>query len=709
MIPLRHTGAPCLAVLLLVQWQVASSAQETEVTAAGYTNAQSVEGRTAYRKYCADCHGATLEGAEVAPALVGTRFDYSWRGKRAGTLAFHVRRMPPESITQPGSLSDDTYTNILAFILRSNGVEPGDVELPCDIDALGHLTIPKTPGMDHDPFIPVTKTEKQIALLENLPPVTDEMLLHPSPDDWIHWGGTFDMHNFSRLTQINKDNVSGLKPAWRVRLRDGRNNPAPLVHRGVMFVYAVPDTLVAMDATNGDVLWRYAHESDARVNNHMGVALHDDHVYVPTSDMHVVALQAKTGKVIWEHAIAREHPSFELRSAPLVVKDKVIQAVMGIHGPKGGFVVGLDINTGDEVWRFNVIPRPGGPGDNTWNDIPLEKRNGGSMWCQGSYDPDLNLVYYGTAPTYDTKPLVYPIDKEGVTNEALFTNCTLALNPDTGELVWYFQHLVNDQWDLDWVFERQIMELPVDGETRKVVMTIGKLGILDALDAATGEFLFSMDMGVQNVVASIDPKTGEKILNPYAAVPDSTKEVFIASNNDGARCWPSLSYNPITKRLYVPLSKGGMLVGTEGYKLVTTDVRMQTQPFPDSDGHMGHLQAVDLAGREFDWRHQQSPPMISSLMATAGGVVFGGDVNRSFMAFDDTTGEVLLKIELDDLPSSNIVSYSVEGKQYVAVVVGQTNYHVNGWSRTYHRFAEQLDMPVNDTPKGGAAIWAFAL
>ncbi|MFP6598573.1 MAG: PQQ-binding-like beta-propeller repeat protein [Candidatus Hydrogenedentota bacterium] len=674
-----------------------------------FTEEQTAAGRQAYREHCASCHGANLEGADVAPGLVGSRFDYTWRGKSVETLAFHVRRMPPESVAESGSLSEEMYGDILAYILRMNDFEPGDVALPSDEKALREVIIPNAPGMGIDLFVPVRKSERQIALLENLPTVTDELLLNPSPEDWVHWGGGYDMHNFSRLTEIDKGNVSELKPAWRAPLREGRNNPAPLVLGAVMFVYAVPDTLVALDATNGDVLWRYAHVSDARVNNHMGVALHGDRVYIPTSDMHVVALDAKSGEVVWDHTIPRENPGFELRSAPLVVNDVVIQPVMGIYTPKGGFVVGLDINTGEEIWRFNVIPRLGEAGDHTWNDIPLEKRSGGSMWCQGSYDPELNLVYFGTAPTYDTKPLVRPIDKEGVTNEALYTNCTLALNPDTGELVWYFQHLVNDQWDHDWAFERQIMELPIEGEMRKVVMTIGKLGILDALDAATGDFLFSMDMGVQNVVKSIDLETGDKTLYDYAKVPDPTKEVFIATSNDGARCWPSLSYNPDTKRLYVPLSKGGFLVGTEGYQLVSADVKMDWQPFPDSDGKMGHVQAVDLGGQTFDWRHEQSPPVISSMLATAGGVVFGGDVNRNFMAFDDSTGEILWSTELDDVPSSNIVSYAVDGKQYVSVVVGHTNYHVNGWSRVYHKFAEELEMPVNDGPKGGAAIWVFSL
>lgn len=699
-----------LLILLSSQWQDQCEAQEeSELKPASFTRAQSFEGRRAYREYCAQCHGGRLEGADVAPGLVGTRFDYSWRGKPIGALAFHVRRMPPETVAEPGSVSTIAHTNILAYILRSNGLTPGDVELPSDLNALSELLVPTLPGMDHDPYVPVKKSEKQTALLNKLPLVTKETLLNPSPNDWLHWGGTYDMHNFCRLDEINKANVGALKPAWRVSLREGRNNPAPLVYQGVMYLYAAPETVLAIDATNGDILWRYEHKSKFKQGNHMGLALHENRVYFPTSDLTVVALNAKTGELVWEHVISREDDGFDLRSAPLIVGDMVIQGVMGILTPKGGFIVGIDIDTGEEVWRFHVLPRPGDPGSNSWNDLPLAERSGGSVWNQGSYDPELNLVYFGTAPTYDTAPFVHAIDKEGVTNDTLYTNCTIALNPDTGELVWYFQHMPNDQWDLDWAFERQIVELTVKGTKRKVVLNIGKLGILDALDAATGEFLFSMDMGVQTVVASVDPVTGDKKVNSFAAVPDPELLAFIASNNDGARCWPSLSYNPNTKRLYVPLAKGGMIAGSDGYRLFTTDVRFKAQPFPGSDGNMGHLQALDLGGQKFDWRHEQSPPMISSVLATAGGLVFAGDVNCGLMAFDDTTGEVLWRTLLDDQPSANIVSYSVDGKQFVAVVVGAHNYHVDGWTRTYLGAAERLDMPVNDSPRGGAGIWVFSL
>jgi alcohol dehydrogenase (cytochrome c) len=258
-------------VILACHWSVAVDAQQRPEKPAEFTQEQAVAGRTAFREHCAECYGADLTGSDVGAPLTGTRFDYSWRGKPAGALAFHVRRMPPKAVAEPGSVSAEAHTNILAYLLRMNGMEPGDVALPSDMEALGTLTIPKLPGMDHDPYVPVTKTEKQTALLDNLASVTEDILLNPSPSDWVHWGGSYDMHNFSRLDEINKENVSGLKPAFRVPLREGRNNPAPLVHQGVMYLYAAPETLLAMDATNGDILWRHKHESTGRVGNHMGL------------------------------------------------------------------------------------------------------------------------------------------------------------------------------------------------------------------------------------------------------------------------------------------------------------------------------------------------------------------------------------------------------------------------------------------------------
>jgi alcohol dehydrogenase (cytochrome c) len=709
-----HRRVIGLVSILLAALSHVSLAQSSSGSAPTITQAQVAAGRAAYRQSCAVCHGQRLEGLQISPGLAGDRFDRTWRGKPASLLAFHLHRMPQAPAGEPGSLSEETYTNLLAYILQSNGLEAGETALPSALDALAKLVIPKKEGVEVDLDAPVAGAAEKSEALKKLSPVTDEMLKNPSPGNWLQWGRTYDGQNYSPLTLINRDNVKELKSAWRTPLKGGMSMPMPLVHDGIMFLLTFPDTVLALDASNGTVLWRHQSEVTTGSSQKMGLALHGDKVLVPTSDLHVLALSAKTGEVIWNHEIATEvksggRGSYQIRSAPLVVGNKVIQGVTASFVPRGGFIVALDIDSGKEAWRFNTIARPGEPGGDTWNDLPLDKRSGGSVWHQGTYDPELNLLYFGVAPTYDTGPMLHSVDHAGVTNDALFTDCTIALDPDTGKLVWHYQHQANNQWDLDWVFERQIANMPVNGETRKVVMTTGKMGILEGLDAATGAYLFSIDSGVQNVITKINPKTGAKTIDPEK-MPDPDRPCVICPIADGARSWPQTSYSPRTNFVYVPLTEWCMTFGVEGVKLLTSGVGITSTPHPaTSDGMMGRLQAIDLTKRTLGWTHDLEAPLTTAALSTAGGVVFTGDLDPSLKAFDDTTGELLWQSKLDDLPSSSLVTYTIGETQYVAVVVGLSNFHVRDYARTYAEFRAKLGKPADNLPKGGAAIWVFAL
>lgn len=689
----------------------ASWAQAPSGSSPTFTQAQVVEGRAAYRQHCVACHGQRLEGMHLSPALTGERFDRMWRGKTLDLLAFHVRRMPQQPVADPGSLSEETYTNLVAYILQSNGFEWGETALPADTATLAKLSIPKLPGSDVDLDAPVAGAAEASEALKNLPALTDAMLQKPADGDWLQWGRSYSGHSYSPLTKINRENVKDLKLAWRAPLREGMTMPMPLVHGGVMFVNTFPDTVLALDATNGAVLWRHQHKS-AQASQKMGLALHGDRVFVPTSDLHVKALNAKTGELVWDHEITRESTKgrggYQIRSAPLVAGGKVIQGVTASFIPRGGFIVAIDIETGKESWRFNTIPRPGEPGDNTWNDVPLDERSGGSVWHQGTYDPELNLIYFGVAPTYDTGPLLHSVEKEGVTSDALYTNCTIALNPETGELKWFYQHMPNDQWDLDWVFERQIATVPVDGKPRKVVMNTGKMAVLDALDAATGEYLFSVDMGVQNVITHIDEKTGAKTIDEEK-LPDPDRPCVICPSAFGARSWPPTAFSPKTNFVYVPIMEWCMTFGKEGIRLLTSGIGITTSPHPDvEDGFVGRIQAVNVADQSLAWvKHIPAPPTTSTL-ATGGGVVFAGDLEPSLKAFDDATGEVLWQTALDDLPSGGVITYSVGDAQYVAVLAGLSNLHVRDLARTYYGFRAERGETVASA-NGGAAIWVFAL
>ncbi|MEE2775281.1 MAG: PQQ-binding-like beta-propeller repeat protein [Acidobacteriota bacterium] len=703
----------CLSVAMSAT--PACLAQEASEQPPAFTRAQAEAGATAYLLHCSSCHGPQLEGIHLSPGLAGEAFDRRWRGKTADRLMVQLHRMPPEPRPESGKLGDATYASILAYLLQSNGHEPGLRELSGELGMLVALTIPLLDGMSFDPDAPVVASPGESARLTRLTAVTAEQLRHPPAADWPQWGRTYDGLNFSPLETITRHNVSDLRPAWRVPVRDGTSMPMPLVHDGVIFFQTIPDTVLALDGATGDILWRYRYTPDGQSSRKMGLALEGNTVVVPTSDLHVVALDARTGELRWDHKIeARDLAQgrgggYQLRSAPLVVGDKVIQGVAASFVPRGGFIVAIDIGSGDEVWRFHTIARPGEPGGNSWNGVPLDERSGGSLWHQGTYDPQLNLIYFGVAPTYDTGPLLHPSGEPNVTSDALYTNCTIALDPDTGELAWHYQHMANDQWDLDWVFERQILNVEIDGLERRVVMNVGKMAILDGLDAATGEYLFSVDVGTQNIVTAIDPKTGAKTIDP-AKLPDIEQTLVFCPGVSGARAWPPTSYSRRTKLLYLPLTEWCNTMGPEGFRLLTSGVGIGSAQHPDSDdGTMGRLQAIDVEGRALAWAHHQPAPLSTSALATAGGVVFAGDLDPALKAFDDTSGELLWRARLDDLPSGTLVTYGIGGTQYLLVVVGLRNNHVSDLSRTYNAFRTRRGETGVEPPHGGASIWAFAL
>ena len=563
-----------------------------------------------------------------------------------------------------------------------------------------------------EPPIPATPEERLAAIS----PVTQAMREDPSPNDWLQWGRTYNGQNFSPLDIINRDNVASLTSAWSVELTPGLSMPTPIVHDGIMFLHTAPDVTLALDAVTGQEMWRHTHEPETASSMKMGLGLGDGHVYAPTSDLHLIALDAKTGEQIWDHEIQLSEPAtdrtvFNLRSAPLVVGDKIIQGVTASEGPGGGFIVAIDANTGEEAWRFHSIARPDAPGGNTWNDLPLARRTGGSVWDQGTYDPQTNLVFYGAGPTYDTAPLRFPSDSPDHTNDALYTNATMAIDADTGELRWHYQHVSNDQWDLDWAFERTIATIEFNGAEQRVVMNVGKMGILDALDPETGAYLFSIDAETQNVITAIDPETGEKTIDPNA-LPDPSRTPLICPSASGARAWPPTSYSPQTGMLYLPLTEWCMRMGAENSTLLSAPgAGISNADHPDAvaDGKMGRLQAMDINGQKLAWRHDLDAPVSTSALATAGGVVFAGDLDPALKAFDAETGELLWTGPLNANPNSILATYAVGDAQYVVTVTGFANYHISAMAPRYQRFRADHGLPPIAQPTGPAAIHVFAL
>ena len=366
-----------------------------------------------------------------------------------------------------------------------------------------------------------------------------------------------------------------------------------------------------------------------------------------------------------------------------MVGDKVIQGVTASFVPKGGFAVALDVESGKEAWRFNTIARPGEPNGDSWNDVPLEKRSGGSIWHELSYDPELDLVYFGIAPTYDTGPLLHPAANTAVNSNALYTNCTVAIRPKTGELAWYYQHVANDQWDLDWVFERTIVNVPWNGKTRKAVMNVGKMGILEALDAATGEYLFSVDPGIQNVITAIDPKTGAKTIDP-GKLPDPKRPTDVCPSAIGARSWPPTSYSPKTQLAYLPLTESCMRLGPAGVPIAHLRRRHLGS---DSPGDRRRQERTPAGDR----RREQEAGVDARPGQRSDHRPAGDRGRRAFRGRPRSFAQGVRRHHRrascgrpssTTPPSSGLVTYRVKDKQYVAVVVGMHNFHVDGLARS---------------------------
>lgn len=550
--------------------------------------------------------------------------------------------------------------------------------------------------------------------IDGISPVTAEMLLNPPAEDWLMWRRTYDGWGYSPLDQINKANVKDLKLAWAWGMSPGgRSQETPIVHDGIMYIQNSTHLIQALNAATGDLIWEYQHELADGVNpsGERSKAIYEDKLIISTRDAKVFALDTKTGKLIWETVIADHTMKYAASSGAMVADGVVIQGTTGCGGaqPGGCFFTGLDANTGEKLWTINTIARGDTPEGNSWNGIPLENRHGGSAWISGAYDPKQNLVFAGVGQPYpwiaEMNGLLPPSADKSVTNKALYTDSTLAIVPKTGELKWYHQYLETDSLDLDYVYDRLLIDNTVNGVVRQQVVTAGKLGIVESLDRTSGEWLWAKETVPQNVVLSIDQKTGEKTINP-ATVPHMGETTFNCPADPGGRAWQAFSYSPRTEALYMPLVEFCSNTTPQpldpGEKYTgggrATFDRVRT---PDSDGNIGRVDAMSMKDQSTLWSHRQYAPITSSTLPTAGGVVFVGTLDRKFLAMDDQTGEVLwssgaLSNALESFP----ISYSAGGKQFVAITAS--------WASGLGRL-QSLVKDIKLPKSNPAMIYVFAL
>ena len=556
---------------------------------------------------------------------------------------------------------------------------------------------------------------------DRIRPVTDAELENPSDAEWLMWRRTLDGWGYSPLDQVNRDNVGELRLVWTRALGAGRQQGTPLVRDGVLFMPNPSDVIQAIDAVTGDLIWEHRRDRPDDLADYMigtltetnrNIAIHGELIIDTSMDDHVFALNAETGEVVWDTEILdyRVNPANQT-SGPITAGGKVFsgRSCDPRGGPHACVITAHDAATGEELWRTRLIPGPGEPGDETWGDVPFEERGHVGSWMVPSYDPELNLVYVGTSVTSPAPK--YMLGGTDLTH--LYHNSTLALDGDTGEIVWYYQHM-NDHWDLDHPFERLLVDTAVApdpsavswinprltaGEERRVVTGIpGKTGIVYTLDRETGEFLWATPTIVQNVVSGIDGATGAVTENAELIFTAAGQTVLACPHASGGKDWEAGAYSPRTNTMYMPLrnvcSRMRAMAAPdeqdEARRLYAIAWRPEIAPGYDD---VGSVQAISAETGQVVWNHQQRAATMA-LAATGGGLVFGGDVNGRFRAFDDRTGEILWEINLGSPVSGFPITYAVDGRQYVAVSVG------------YGRF---LDLTPELRPSSGNNLFVFAL
>jgi alcohol dehydrogenase (cytochrome c) len=522
-------------------------------------------------------------------------------------------------------------------------------------------------------------------------------------DNILTYGMGYHQNRHSPLKQIDKTNVKRLVPVWNLSLDNQWGEQAqPLIHNGVMYVTNARAT-VAIDVATGKQIWRTPVEwvpETPRVVccgvSNKGAALLNGKVFRTTLDAHVVALDAKTGKEVWRQKAAEWKEGFSMTLAPQIANGVVITGMSGAEFGIRGYIDGWDAETGQHLWRRFTIPARGEKGNDTWpQDNNAWEVGGGSAWITGSYDPELDLAYWGTG-----NPA--PWASQSRDGDNLYTSSVLALRPKTGEIVWYYQFTPNDPYDFDANWELMLADIDVDGQKRRVVMQLNRNGFLYVLDRTNGQLISAKPYEKVNWATHIDIETGRPVETELGRKVRAHEQVEMWPSTRGGKNWPHAAYNPDTGLIYAnTMHRGGIYkhLPTKPHVVGQRYQFIENRPAPVAPGTaIAHVDAIEpLTGKQ-RWRVPLTDhPHWSAMLSTGGGLLFTGKMTGEFIAMDADNGQTLWQFQTGSGVNAQPVTYTHNGRQYVTVLSG-----VGGlW---WNAARAQLQ----NVPQGGS-VWTFAL
>ena len=661
---------------------------------------QAKTGSVLFAANCASCHGANLEGTTLGPLLSGRSFVQRWGVQTPALLLGNIQaNMPPGGNE---GLSGADYLNIVAHILEANGVDSTDEPLTADTNFTIAENISEivahrqTPRPEAPEGLTVAGNTEEFV---NFTPLTEEMLRNPDPADWPMHRRNFYGHSYSPLDEINTDNVKNLRLEWVWNMHEGDSEPAPLVYNGIIYLINPGNVIQALDGKTGELIWEHwtgpANRQDMR-----NIAMYEDKIIQATTDARLVALDARSGEQLWETTVADNTKGFSNSSGPIVADGKIIQGLAGCarYIPEDCYVSAYDADTGALLWQFETVAEVGEPGGDTWGDLDNIFRAGGETWITGSYDPDLNLTYWGTA---QQKPWV-PVSRHmTIFDVGLYTNSTIAVNTNTGELDWFFQHVPAEALDLDEVFERVL----VNRGDEKLVFSLGKYGILWKNDRVSGDFKGYTETVFQNAFSHINPETGEVTYRQDIQNAQLNEWTSACPSSTGGKDWHSMTYHPPSGLMIAPLSQTCLENAAREVALVQGGGGLAASrkffEMPGTDGNLGKVGAYNVDTMEEIWSHQQRASLHTGTISTGGDLVFVGDLDRRFKALDINNGDVIWETRLGTSVQGHPVSFAIDGKQYIAVTTA-----LGG---TSPRVVPGVIATEITYPRWGNAIYVFSL